>query len=123
MKQKKKLSKTQSLKKSLMQAFLRQSQSKGELMANDELDKVELPAIEQLKSLRWIYVKGEELSPDNSTERSSFKEVFLEKRLSNNIKRINPWISDQNLHKVVKDITKTQYTNLIEANSIHLEKY
>ncbi len=85
-------------------------------MANDELDKVELPAIKQLKSLGWIYVKGEELSPDNSTERTSFKEVVLEKRLSNNIKRINPWISDQNLQKVVKDITKTQYTNLIEAN-------
>jgi len=85
-------------------------------MANDELDKVELPAIKQLKSLGWTYVKGEELSPDNSTERSSFKEVVLEKRLYNNIKRINPWISDQNLHKVVKDIKKNQYTNLIEAN-------
>jgi type I restriction enzyme R subunit len=85
-------------------------------MANDELDKVELPAIEQLKSLGWIYVKGEELSPDNSTERTSFKEVVLEKRLSNNIKRINPWISDQNLQKVVNNITKTHYTNLIEAN-------
>ena len=31
-------------------------------MANDELDKVELPAIKQLKSLGWIYVKGEELN-------------------------------------------------------------
>ena len=59
-------------------------------MANDELDKVELPAIKQLKSLGWNYVGGEKLSPDNSTERPSFKEVVLEKRLSNNIKRINP---------------------------------
>lgn len=85
-------------------------------MASDELDKVEKPAIEQLQSLGWTYVKGEDLSPEKSSERSSFKEVVLEKRLSANIKRINPWISDQNLHKVVKDLTKTQYTNLIEAN-------
>ena len=85
-------------------------------MAADEFDKVELPAIEQLQSLGWEYVKGEDLSPDKSPERSFFKEVVLEKHLSNNIKRINPWISDQNLHKVVKDLTKTQYTNLIEAN-------
>ena len=85
-------------------------------MAADEFDKVELPAIEQLQALGWAYVKGEDLSPDKSSERSSFKEVVLEKRLSDNIKRINPWISDQNLHKVVKDLTKTQYTNLIEAN-------
>jgi type I restriction enzyme R subunit len=85
-------------------------------MAGDEFDKVELPAIEQLQSLGWEYIKGEDLSPDNSSERSSFREVVLEQRLSDNIKRINPWISEQNLHKVVKDLTKTQYTNLIEAN-------
>ncbi|MDB4230041.1 type I restriction endonuclease subunit R [Paracoccaceae bacterium] len=85
-------------------------------MAADEFDKVELPAIEQLQSLGWDYIKGEDLSPDNSSERSSFKEVVLEKRLLDSIKRINPWISDQNLHKVVKDLTKTQYSNLIEAN-------
>ena len=85
-------------------------------MAEDEYDKVELPAIEQLQSLGWAYIKGEYLSPDNSIERSSFKEVVLEPRLASNIKRINPWISDHNLHKVVKDLTKTRYTNLIEAN-------
>ncbi len=85
-------------------------------MAGDELDKVELPAIEQLQSIGWEYVKGEDLSPDTSSERSSFKEVVLEQRLSDNIKRLNPWISEQNLQKVVKDLTKTQYTNLIEAN-------
>ncbi|MDB2474771.1 HsdR family type I site-specific deoxyribonuclease [Amylibacter sp.] len=85
-------------------------------MAADEFDKVELPAIEQLQSLGWEYVKGEDLSPDKSSERTSLKEVVLEQRLSANIKRINPWISDQNLHKVVKDLTKTQYANLIEAN-------
>ena len=85
-------------------------------MAADEFDKVELPAIEQLQSLGWEYVKGEDLSPDKSSERTSLKEVVLEQRLSENIKRINPWISDQNLSKVVKDLTKTQYANLIEAN-------
>ncbi|MDC3394406.1 type I restriction endonuclease subunit R [Planktomarina temperata] len=85
-------------------------------MAADEFDKVELPAIEQLQSLGWTYVKGEDLSPDKSSERTSLKEVVLENRLSAKIKHINPWISDQNLHKVVKDLTKTQYTNLIEAN-------
>lgn len=85
-------------------------------MANDEFDKVELPALEHLQALGWTFVQGVSLSPDTSEERSSFKEVVLEKRLSDNIKRINPWISDQNLHKVVSDLTKTPYANLIEAN-------
>nr|WP_323778482.1 type I restriction endonuclease subunit R [Amylibacter sp.] len=85
-------------------------------MASDELDKVELPAIAQLQSLGWTYVNGANLSPDTSTERSSFKDVVLDQRLAANIKRLNPWINDQNLHKVVKDLTRTQYVNLIEAN-------
>ena len=85
-------------------------------MASDELDKVELPALEQLQSLGWFYVEGEKLSPEESDERSFFKEVVLENRLTENIKRINPWISDENLRKVVRDLTKAQHTNLIEAN-------
>ena len=51
-------------------------------MASDELDKVELPALEQLKYLGWSYVEGAKLSPDESDERSSLKDVVLEKRLS-----------------------------------------
>jgi len=48
-------------------------------MASDELDKVELPALEQLQSLGWSYVEGTQLSPDESDERSSWKDVGLSK--------------------------------------------
>ena len=85
-------------------------------MISDEFDKVELPALEQLQSLGWSYVEGGKLSPEESDERSSFKDVVLEKRLTASIKRIDPWISEENLHKVVRDLSKTPYTNLIEAN-------
>ncbi len=85
-------------------------------MNSDELIKVEQPALDQLKSLGWFYVDGRTLLPDSTDERSSFKEPILEKKLSESIKRINPWISDENLRKIVRDITKTQYANLLEAN-------
>ena len=85
-------------------------------MASDEFDKVELPALEQLQSLGWSYVEGAQLSPDESDERSSWKDVVLEKRLSEGLKRINPWINDENLRKVVRDLTKILYPNLVEAN-------
>jgi type I restriction enzyme, R subunit len=85
-------------------------------MASDELDKVELPALEQLQFLGWSYVEGAQLSPDESDERSSLKDVVLEKRLTTSLKRINPWINDENLRKVVRELTKTLYPNLIEAN-------
>ena len=38
-------------------------------MSNDELYKVELPAIDQLKKLNWKYIEGEKFSPNNSDER------------------------------------------------------
>ncbi len=85
-------------------------------MASDEFNKVELPALNQLQSLGWLYVEGAKLSPDESDERSSLKEVVLEKRLTQSLKRINPWINEENLRKVVRNLTKTLYPNLIEAN-------
>jgi len=42
-------------------------------MSADELNKVELPAIQQLQSLGWEYVSGE----DTSSERNFLKEVVL----------------------------------------------
>jgi len=85
-------------------------------MASDELDKVELPALEQLQSLEWIYLEGFKLSPDESDERSSFKDVVLEHRLEKAIQRINPWISEDNLRRVISEFTRAQFANLIEAN-------
>ena len=77
-------------------------------MANDELDKVELPALEQLQSLGWAYLEGSQLSPEDSDERSSFKDVVLEHRLEKAIQRINPWISEDNLRRIISDFTRAQ---------------
>ena len=57
-------------------------------MSSDEFDKVELPALEQLQSLGWSYVEGSKLSPEESDERGSFKDVVLENRLTDSIQRI-----------------------------------
>ena len=64
----------------------------------------------------WSYIEGAKLSPDESDERSSLKDVVLEKRLTESLKRINPWINDENLRKVIRELTKTLYPNLVEAN-------
>lgn len=85
-------------------------------MSSDELDKVELPALEQLQSLGWEYLEGSKLSPDDSNERASYKDVVLERRLEKAIQRINPWISEDNRRRVISEFTRTQFPNLIEAN-------
>ncbi len=86
------------------------------MISNEEYEKVELPAIEQLQSLGWEYIHGSLLSPDSSDERTYFSDVILEICLTESIKRINPWISDENLRKVVRDIVKPQYVTLMETN-------
>ena len=70
-------------------------------MNNDEYDKVELPALEQLQALGWQYCHGSEFAPDSSNERQYYREVVLENRLTQAVKKINPWINDENLRKVI----------------------
>ncbi|MEY8201257.1 MAG: type I restriction endonuclease, partial [Colwellia sp.] len=84
-------------------------------MVQDEYDKVELPAIEQLQQLGWDYVHGSKLGPE-STERAYLRDVVLVKRLEAAIQRINPWISDENLRKVMREITHPNFAGLIEFN-------
>ena len=64
-------------------------------MANNEFDKVEAPAIAQLIKLGWTYEQGKSLSPEHANqERTYLRDVILVKRLEAAIKRINPWISE-----------------------------
>ena len=42
-------------------------------MSDDELNKVELPAIKTLQSLGWMYIEGSQLSPDETNERGLTK--------------------------------------------------
>ena len=84
-------------------------------MSNNEYTDVELPAIELLQSLGYTYIDGHELD-EKSAERSSLREVILEQRLRTSLKRINPWISEDNLNKVVREITIINKASLLEAN-------
>ncbi|WP_423679974.1 type I restriction endonuclease subunit R [Undibacterium sp. WLHG33] len=88
-------------------------------MTNDEYDKVELPALNQLQALGWNYQHGLQLAPQNfaeNGEREYFREVVLEKRLQAALRRINPWISEENLRKVMREMTHPSFPTLMEAN-------
>ncbi len=85
-------------------------------MNQDELNKVEAPAIKQLQQLGWQYIPGADLSPETSTERAYFRDVVLTQRLESAIQRINPWISEENLRKVSRELTHPRIATLMEAN-------
>jgi len=91
---------------------------------NDEYLKVEQPAIEQLKGMGYTHVPGDALAPAGAEatqgsflpteERSSLRDVVLVPRLEKALKRINPWINEQNLRKVVHDLLFPRAASLIE---------
>jgi len=78
----------------------------------NELHLVEDPAIALLQSLGYTYVAPEILE----AERDSLKEVVLTKRLRSALKKLNPWLSDDNLSKAVRAVTTVPATSLIEAS-------
>lgn len=51
------------------------------VMNQDELNKVELPAIEQLKQLGWKYIHGAELNPDSLRAEGSGARAYLRSAL------------------------------------------
>ena len=86
-------------------------------MSQSEFLYVEKPALDQLQEDKnWSYKDGRELAPDISDIRSSLKEVVLIPNLEESIQRINPWISEENLRKIIRDITVIQTSTLMEAN-------
>ena len=91
-------------------------------MAGDERQFVEAPALEQLKGLGWSHLDGTTLVPGTSIHRSSLKDVVLTPNLEQAIKRINPWISEDNLRKVVREVTLIQTSTLMEANQWFWER-
>ncbi len=78
----------------------------------NELHLAEDPAVELLQTLGYTYLDPAEHEP----ARTSLKETILTDRLAGALKKINPWISDDNVSKAVKAITNVQSASRTEAN-------
>jgi type I restriction enzyme R subunit len=78
----------------------------------NEVNLSEDPAVELLRRLGYEYVAPKVLE----AERDSLREVILTKRLAAALKRLNPWLSDDNLQKVLRAVTTVQAASLIEAS-------
>ncbi len=71
----------------------------------NEKQLVENRMITQLEELDYEYLHG----PVLDSERESRSEMVLKGRLSRAILRLNPWLSDINLAKVIRSITHVDY--------------
>ncbi len=73
----------------------------------------ELPAIELFKKLGFNCFDA-----SIADTRESINEVILEDRLRQSLLKINPWLRDNSLEKVVRKLKNIQASTLIEANQI-----
>lgn len=78
----------------------------------NEKQLVENRMIAQLQELGYEHLHG----PSLDLERESRGEIVLKERLSRAILRLNSWLSDTNLAKVIRSITHIESTSLMEAN-------
>ena len=78
-----------------------------------EKELVEDPAVALLTDhLGWTELHHREAD----TMRGSRREVVLFPVLRDAVRRLNPWISDENVEQVVRRITKVPATSLLDAN-------
>jgi type I restriction enzyme, R subunit len=78
----------------------------------NEAGQSETPTVELLEKLGYAYVSPETLDAD----RDSLRDVVLVARLEAALRRLNPWLSDDNLQKAGRVLTSVHATSLIEAN-------
>jgi type I restriction enzyme R subunit len=78
----------------------------------NEVRLAEEPAIAQLESLGWRHVTPGAIAG----ERRSLAEAFLPQRLAAGVRRLNPWISEENLERAVRAVTQVAAAGLIEAS-------
>ena len=78
----------------------------------NEEQQSEEPAVALLGKLGYTFVRAESLE----AEREGPKEPVLTQRLARALKKLNPWLSPENVHKAVRAITSAPAASLIEAN-------
>ncbi len=78
----------------------------------DEIHLAEDPAATLLEEMDYTFILGEELDE----EREGFAEPVLTMRLGAALRRLNPWINDDNVKKAMRHITHVTATGLIDAN-------
>jgi type I restriction enzyme, R subunit len=76
----------------------------------NEIGLSEDPAVELFEALGYSFLDADALG------RESFRDVVLVDRLRAALRKLNPWLSDENLHRAVRAIADVPAASLLEAN-------
>lgn len=94
-----------------------------QLQINEKMN-VEEPFLRQLERLGWKILRAEEAGKYDPavTFRESFGEVILEEQLSEALLKINPWLEENQLPEIIRELAVPSKNSLLEANKEILEK-
>lgn len=83
----------------------------------DERNHVEKPLLDQLAGLGWEIIDLDSTQNPSDSHRSNFTEVVMLPVLRKQLKVINPWLEDDQVDEVVKQLTASfPSTGLLENN-------
>ena len=82
----------------------------------DEKSNVETPLLDQLEGLGWTVIRLEQAQTPEQSLRSSFDQVVLLPVLERSLRRINPFLTGDQVAEVVRRITVAPGASLIENN-------
>jgi type I restriction enzyme R subunit len=83
----------------------------------DERQHVEKPLLDQLEGLGWEIIDLDSKQHPNESFRASFTDVVMLPVLREQLKVINPWLEDDQVEEVVKQLTASfPSTGLLENN-------
>ena len=71
---------------------------------------------EDAKKIKSFNSSGEPAYVASVKFREVFRDIILEEELKNSIKRINPWMEEDQITEIVRRITTPQTNSLLEAN-------
>ncbi len=86
----------------------------------DERNHVEKPFLDQLSGLGWEIIDLEMKQQPTDTYRQSFTEVVMLPVLSEQLKVINPWLADDQIDEVVKQLTGNFSSGNLISNNRHV---
>lgn len=76
----------------------------------NEIGQSEVPAVRLLEALGYSFLDADALG------RESFRDVVIVERLRAALCKLNPWLSDENLHRAVRVLVDVPATSLLAAN-------
>lgn len=90
----------------------------------DEKNHVEEPFLHQLETmpgLHWKVLRLDNYQVPEETQRTEFSQVIMKDDLAAAIKKINPWLEDDQVQEIIEKVTRFEGDNLLQNNELALQ--